>query len=449
MTIKRDYKKTVDFVFWIVFILFTNPGGVLEALGEDSGSGGINITDLLFVVLFICYVFIFQKKDLKKNKTYNIILKLIIVTALYHFIVYNLFVPIFKGTLSVSNVFVLIKSRHEAYSVALFIMVYRFFIRSHVIFFKSLLYSSIIILILFLISIPLGIEILPVLSMTRGFVDVDRIFLINYGLMPLLIPMGIVVIAFKLKLKWRQLILIGFVLMFLAWLVSLTRRHIFGTLVYLFIAIIFSNYFLNKTLIPFNKVFTVFFYSVLTTFFVYITFPKYIDAGVKTVEETVYVIKYGETSTGKKDVRLGLGKDFMQKKIKENYLWGTGFDNRWRTGAGDREGWEAGDYPFLSAIAMKGIIGLLIFLPIYLLLIKTIFYDVKFIKKYKVDFHNVEFFMIVLFILFFTFNLIQYMNLFKPISRMKDYDWYMYLAMYLGSRYLFYNSAERIEQSSK
>jgi hypothetical protein len=251
--------------------------------------------------------------------------------------------------------------------------------------------------------------------------------------------MGAVILAFKINIKWRKIILIGFGFMFLTWLLSLTRRHIFGTFIFVILALMMNNYFLNKTVLPFNRVISITVYSLIIGFFIYLSFPKYIDAGVKTVEETIYVLKYAETTKGKKDVRFGLGKDFMQNIIKENYVWGTGFDNRWR-GSGDREGYETSDYPFLASIAMKGIIGVLLFLPIYIVLIKALRFDIKFIKKNKINFNSIEFFILTLFILYFVYDLMQYMNWFKQVSRMKDYEWYVYLSMFLASRHLYYSN---------
>lgn len=439
MKINTDYKKLVDYIFWIVFIIFTNPGNILTAIfKEDSGDGGINITDFLFAILFVCYLLVLYKKDFGYDRTYNKILKFILIFTVYHFLVFNYFVPVFKETAYSSVKFILIKSRHEAYSIVLFFMTYRFFVRSYKIFFELFLYSSIIILVLFLVTVVTGIDILPIAKASRGFIKIDRIFLDEYGLMPLLIPIGAVIIAFKINIKWRKVIFIAFSLMFLTLLLSLTRREIFGTFIYLFIALILNNYFLNKTLIPFNRVFSVGFYSLIIGFFIYLSFPKYIGAGIKAIEETFYVIEYGETTSGRKDTRLGLGKEFMQNLIKENFIWGTGFDNRWRRSFGDKEGYEASDYPFLSAIAMKGILGILIFLPIYLILIKTLHFDIKFIKKYQVNFNTIEFLILVIFIVYFIFDLMQYMNWFKPVSRTKDYVWYMYLGMFLASRQLFY-----------
>jgi len=439
MKTKTNYTKLVDYIFWITFIIFTNPGDILRALGEDSGDGGINVVDFLMVILIGCYVMVFYKKDIGYDKAYNKMLKFILIFTAYHFIVFNFLVPVFKETAYSSIPFVLIKSRHEAYSIILFFLTYRFFIRSSKIFFELLIYSSIIIMILFLITVVTGIDILPISKADRRFIRIDRIFLIEYGLMPLLIPMGAVIIGFSINIKWRKFILVAFGLMFLTWLLSLTRRHIFGTFIYLFIALLLNNYFLNKRLIPFNRVFSVAFYSLIIGFIIYFSFPKYFNAGIKTLEEAVYVLQHGETTVGKKDVRFGLGKEFMQNLIKDNFVWGTGFDNRWRTAEGDKGGYEPSDYPFLSSIAMKGIIGVLIFLPIYIIIIRALRFDIKFLKKNKINFNTVEFFMLVLFILYFVYDLMQYMNWFKGVSRMKAYEWYMYLAMYLASRHIYYS----------
>ena len=48
MYLKSNYTKVVDYLFWIVLIIFTNPGSILKALGEDRGDGGINVVDFLF-----------------------------------------------------------------------------------------------------------------------------------------------------------------------------------------------------------------------------------------------------------------------------------------------------------------------------------------------------------------------------------------------------------------
>lgn len=438
MRIKTNYTDFVDYVFWIAFIIFTNPGGILAALGEDRGDGGINITDFIFVFLCGLYVTVFYKKDIGNNVDFKKTVKYLTLFLVYYFLVFGLFVPIFKETQSSSFTFIVIKSRQTIYSVVLFIMIYTFNIRSSAIFFKLFIYTSVIIITLFLITLTTGIEILPIAKANRGFVNIDRVFLEEYGLMPLLIPMGVVIMAFKINIKWKKLIIIGFGLMFLTWLLSLTRRHVFGTLIYMFLALVLFNYFQHKSLLPVGKIINMLFYSLILGFFMYLAFPKYISAGVETVEQTVYVIQHGETTTGRKDERLGFSRKFLLDLIEANPLFGTGFDNRWRTGAGDREGYETSDYPLISAFAMKGVFGVLVFLPVYIILFKSLYFDILFFRRNQINYNSFEFFMFMTFILLFTYDLMQYMNLFKPVSRSTDHNWYINLALYMSSRYIFY-----------
>ena len=63
------YTELVDYIFWIVFILFNNPGGILKAFGENSGDGGINVTDILYVLLLVSFLLIFKFQLIKYDKS--------------------------------------------------------------------------------------------------------------------------------------------------------------------------------------------------------------------------------------------------------------------------------------------------------------------------------------------------------------------------------------------
>ena len=57
-----------------------------------------------------------------------------------------------------------------------------------------------------------GVEILTYELMSRGFIDLKRLILFSYGFMPLLIPMGIVIIVFKYEIRFKNAIMAGSVL---------------------------------------------------------------------------------------------------------------------------------------------------------------------------------------------------------------------------------------------
>jgi len=439
MQTKKSKYEFIDYVFWILLILFSNPGGIFTALGEDtSQKGNIDIRDFLFVLMFGCFLLILHK-DKIKHKTYKKIIKYLIIFGLYYLIVFGMFVPIIKENSGYSTFKFLKKSRKTIYSLLTFIIVYRFYLRSHIIFFKTLVLSSVVVLTLFFITFITGVEILPISTANRGFVDVDRVFIASEGFMMLLIPMGAALIVFKSKIEWKKLMLLAFSLMFMNYFLSITRRDIIGTFIYFFLASMLYNYFKNKPLIPIKKILSVSLYIIIFGFFVSLSFPKYLEAGTAGIEEAASLIKGEENHLGKKDVRLGLGKEFMQELIINNIWFGTGYDNRWR-GSGDKEGYETSDYPFLSAIAMTGIFGLLVFLPIYIIIVRAVIFDIKFIKKHKIDFQSFEFFLFIAFILYIIYDLIQYMNWFKPVSLSRGVRWYLFLSLYIGSREIFYKS---------
>lgn len=435
---KKSTPKLIDYLFWIIFVFFTNPGGIITAItNEDRGDGGINIVDYLYVALFACYVLISIKPTFKYGKTFKKIGIYVLLFLVYDLLFFSYLVPTFKNPLY-SPIFTFIKSRETIYSFTLFFMIYKFSRRSFNVFLNLLVLSTIIVVILFLVTVVTGVEILQFYQFDRHYVTINRLILTSYGLMPIIIPLGVILVTFNIKIRHKQYFLLAFGLMFLTWLLSLYRRYIFGTFIYLFISLLFSNYFEGKSLIPVGKIFKVAFYSLILGFVMYLSFPDYVDAGIITVQETINVIQYGEDSTGRKDERLGFTRDFIVNLILDNPLFGTGFNNHWRTSEGDELGYETSDYPLLAAIAMKGFIGILIFLPIYIILIRTIKFDVKYIKKSKVTRTNMEFFIVMFFIVFFSYDLMMYINWFSPVALSRDYEWLTLLAMYISSRERFY-----------
>ena len=440
----------IDYCFWGLLIVYTNPGGILQALGLISKEGGsVSIRDIFFFMLLGLYILITILDNRKiKDNAYFMTLNFLVLFFLYYFLVFGFIVPSYKETLGYSLFNFIKKSRSAIYSFLLFMMAYRFFMRSAAIFLKTLVVSSITILALFFITVLGGVDILPIEKSTRNFIETDRIFLLEYGLMHILIPIGAVVIVFfKHDFKWKKWLMLVFVMMFMAWVLSITRRRIIGTFIYIFLAIMLFNYFQHKSIISLKKFGAILARVAVIIFIISLTFPKYIDAGYSGIQEAIKVMQTGETSTGAKDNRLGLGKEFMQNLIINNKYFGTGFDNRWRTKEGDEQGFEATDYPLLGAIAMTGMFGLLFFMPIYIILVRLLIIDIKYYRKNRVAFNTMPKFAMLLFMLYFIYHLLQYINWFKPVSSIGGYDWYIYFAMYLASRHLFYkqekNNAEK------
>jgi hypothetical protein len=333
MELNKSKVGSLDYIFWFLLVMFSNPGGILTAIGIAGSEGSVGITDAIFFMLLACYL---RTSSNINNSTYKKTIKWLIFFIIYYFVVFGYLTPLFKGTSNYSYITFLKKSRFTIYSLLLFIFVYAFYIRSHVIFFKILIISSIIILSLFLVSYIAGVDIIPYTENNRGFIDVDRIFLISYGDFFLLEPMGFIVLIFlKKSFKWKKFIIMAFILTAIAILLTITRRHLLGFFIYFFIVTIIYNYLNKKPLVPIKKIMSSGVYLILFGFILSISLPKHLEAAKVGFEESISVIGQGETSTGSEDARLGLGKEFMQDLIVNNIYFGTGFDNRWRTKDGD------------------------------------------------------------------------------------------------------------------
>lgn len=439
----KKHTKLIDYPFWIALILFSNPGGIQEALNIFEIYQNINLNDFLFVFLMLCYFFSPKQYKQLHDYVYKKSVRFFIFFVFYYIVIFGILTPAYNNTEYNSTLFVLIKMRYLIYSVGIFIFSYHFFNRSAHLFIKTFLTSSVAILSVFLISLIIGTEILPYVKFSRGFVEIDRNYLHSYGLMPFLIPLGIVFLIFYNRNKTKYWAIIGFALMFITWVVSLTRRHILGTFIFLSLSLILKQIADKKKIFPLSSVLKTLFYLVVVIFILNLTFPKYINAGIATFRETIHVIKFGESSSGQKDERLGFSKKFIVDIYKKHPSFGTGFDNRWRS-EGDELGYESSDYPFLSALAMSGIIGILVFLPIYLIIIRTLLYDFNYIRKNPIPYNLYYTPIFIGFFIIQIYDIIQYFNWFLPISNPHRYDWFVQLAFYFAARKLFYNEISSI-----
>ena len=429
----------IDKIFWFVLILFTNPGGIQQTLDIYNIFGRTNLNDFLFVIMLACYLLTkshtLSTKESKKLKTR------IIVFAIYYFLIFGYITPSLEDD-NVNNLFNFIKMRFALYNLSMFFFTYTFWKRSYLKFFKFFTVSSIIILIIFLQSLITNFEILTTTAASRGFIDLNRIMLLSYGLMPFFTALGVVYIIFKYRGRFSFHILLGFILMNTAWLVSLTRRHILGLIFTLIIGLLIFVY-INRTNIlkPVGRFNRIIFFILFLLIIVGVSFPKYLNSAYTLIESSISVIKTGENISGKEDERLAFfGRKKMVEEFNRHPFLGTGFANIWRTSEGDKEGYEASDYPFQATLAKNGLLGLLFYLPVYLVLIGTLKNDLIFCKKNKHLLGSFEAALLLSFIIYFIFNLIQYMNWFGPVSNSgRAANFYILLAAYFASREIFYN----------
>jgi len=166
-----------------------------------------------------------------------------------------------------------------------------------------------------------------------------------------------------------------------------------------------------------------------------IFFHDYVDSSINAVADVISIFKTGKNIAGWSEKRVFLlGNQFIMNIFYDNKLFGTGFDNLWRTKEGDDLGYEATDYPFQSALAMSGLFGVLLFSPIYYYLIKMLFKDIRTLKQYSYNKNELSNNLHISLIVWFIYQLIQYVNWFSPISMTSQYQWFVELALFISVR---------------
>ena len=116
--------KIVDYFFWILFILFSNPGGIQQALNiYEFGIGGINLNDYLFVIMLALNLAIpISRKRLNKN--YLRLGRLLLLFLAYYIIIFSYLTPLIKDTDNQGFFFNMMKGRWALYSIFLFFFTY-------------------------------------------------------------------------------------------------------------------------------------------------------------------------------------------------------------------------------------------------------------------------------------------------------------------------------------
>ncbi len=249
-----------------------------------------------------------------------------------------------------------------------------------------------------------------------------------------------------LKFKKNYYVLVSAVFVILYILLTVVRRNIIGILEYTIIIAFITNYIYGRN--PFLSVKRyVNFKTVTVAFlmFVAISFysPKFLKSVENLLENTYKTAIMGGEYGGSEDVRMSLTENVaIVGAIMNNFFGGTGYHPDWLEGEGGDRGWEGSDYIFLSAFAMYGIIGLLIFLPFYIISFMIIFEFLRFIRSNLEIIHEYQKIFIYPVIVGigssaeFIKNLIEYPNWFHAIGAIKNSPMYLfYFGLLLGSYY--------------
>lgn len=436
----------VSIIFWIVIIFYLDPGGFQSSGVEkeiDSTKKVIYLVGFISVI-WMSYILKYQRNENKllQDKFLQSYIYIMVIWSLYYFLwFYGLNNPTYAGP------YKMITQNGRMIGQIIIVVPIAYFASVRLDqFVKILSWSTIIIMIMFLISVFLKIELIEIIDMERGMgLSVKRYFMRGYGIMSFTIPLALSLLM--MKYKTHKIIVIAALLVAAQLFLSILRRDIIGIIEYSIIISIIVNYVNRSTTFNFlwrfinlkSISFVVLIIVIIITFS-----PGIIETAQILVEKTYRNAILGDVGRGEaEDVRMSLTAQYgIVKAIEENLFFGTGFDPAWNTGNGGVKGFEGSDYIFLATFGMYGLVGLLIFLPFYIIVIKVV---IRFLKLLRSNLEIIKenkstmIFPVIVGLAAcseFIKNIIEYPNWFYPIGALYPSPiYFIYFGLLVGSYY--------------
>lgn len=409
------------FTFWLLINLYFDPGGYQLVWFQGNIISIINFTDIIFLLCWIPYLSTGPKKSFfQEDKYFKVFYKLMSLFLFYFVIIYGYIIPQINGR----NDFLtfIIKSRLYFMAFLLIKPLYYFVKKGLAINFKLIIYIATICLTLYFVSLLTNINLIPIARGDR-YVNsgIIRITMWNYGLFDWVLNLAIIILILKIRIQNKKLLLYSGLLMATSIILTLTRRELVGRVYSVFLLLILIYYiFKNQRKIRIQRIIIP-----VTLLFglIFITFPQYIQYANNEYKSLGTLISKGTDREGNVDYRLAGTGDViaMKKLIKENIFFGIGF-TRYSyddlTSFRDLDNplaglYAGGELPYLGSLGKMGIIGLIFFLPIYILILSLTFKLIRVLRKINLNKVIRENLYDLIFVLFsitfiinkFTFNL--------------------------------------------
>src|ERR1035437_2102020 len=409
------------FTFWLLFNLYFDPGGYQAVLFQGNIISILNFSDIIFLLCWIPYFSLKNRRSVFSEEKYlSLFYKYMVIYLLYFVIVYGFIIPQINGR--GDFITFLIKSRLYFMAFLLVRPIYYFVKYGMEDHFKIVIYSAAICLTLYFISLISGLKLIPIATGDRYINSgIMRITLWNYGLFDWVLNLAFIVLLLKIKIKNKRLLFYSGLLMAFAIVLTLTRRELIGRVFSILIILIITNFlFKSYAKIQIVKIILplVFLLGLL-----YITFPKYIGYASDEYKSIGSLVTTGLDKEGNTDYRLAGTGDVvsMKKLISEHPFFGVGFTRysyedltNFRDLDNPLAGlYAGGELPYLGSIGKVGIIGLVFFLPMYILILMMSLKLYRIIKKNDINifmkYNSYELIFAVFAITFtiskFTFNL--------------------------------------------
>lgn len=387
--------RSPDKCFWLSLFFFFDPGGFFEGYFDSKLIGLLNFSDVLFFMILLSIILQREEKSsYRQDRRFRFIFRYTIFFLLYFVLIYGLIIPYYYERIDVS--FFLIKNRNMFYSIFLMYGVFKFSDSIGVLY-KHIKWFSLIILILYFLTILANIPIVPIVSMERySWSSIQRLSMIEYGMIEWILYIGLILFFVRqTKNDYGQVDLVVYFasgLMFVALLLTLTRREYLGlVLSSLVISLLISHVFnlpklklLSKLIIP----------TIALIILIFAFLPNDIDNFSLIFKDTFSLLFTGQDTGGAGDYRLsGTGPlEYAKQIILENPIFGTGYipylwsDIEQLKNYGDTFASAidaSAEVPIYGAFFRFGIIGVIIASVYYYVLYKDLYGFLKRIPYFK------------------------------------------------------------------
>jgi len=440
----KEKKSLSIYIFWIIVVFYLDPGGYLNSNLSPSGRTIFSFVSLITVFLIFNFYYRNSKFNILSLEFIKGYILLMLIWMTYYFVIYygynnsEGFPGVFNMVLRNPNIF---------FKSLIVIPIAYFSTFSLNSFFRILIWSTIIIGLFFIVTTFTGINLMDTWRADRNMGSAKRSFMYGYGLINFVIPIAISI--WFLKFKMNKKVLFAALMASVIIMITVYRRDMVGVIEYIVIISIIVNYIQKKFFLhSFSKYLNlkniVIASIVLIMLSVYAS--NFLNSTTKLVMGTlgsIGLIENTESVSRTDNARMSLtAKVGIIKAIKDNFYTGTGFDPVWMTGDGGDDKWEGSDYIFLAAFAMYGIIGLLLFLPFYIISFNIIRSILKLIRSNNrliyIYNHHLEIPVIIGIASAAEIlkNMIEYPNWFSPIGAI-DYSskYFIFFGLLLGSYY--------------
>jgi O-Antigen ligase len=382
--------------FWISLAFYFDPGGFFSNAFGSVFFGHLKYYDAFFLLMTICFLSAndIHLKELNFDKLFLRFVKYFVFLEIYYVTIYGWLTPYLNGINSDNNfsLFIL-KERTTVYGLFIVIYVYLFAKRGLLYHYKLIVFTGVFCLVLFIIGYLSGRSFVPTTVGDRySGEELERVGMLSYGLFQVILSMALIIYFFSSKFKvsfpLKKLVFIGGALMFLASMLTLTRRTLIEIAILPFI-ILWVRARITNTTIKYGKIIAVF---ILGIILLGVLAPRYINWVGRMYKDIGSLVTTGKDTRGETEYRLSRTGNmiYVKENIKKRPFLGTGFlwilysDSNERILAGDTYAaawWAAREVPVYYAFFSRGILGFVLYIPVYIFILKALIVLYKLLKE--------------------------------------------------------------------